>query len=36
VQVRAAKPKPQKVALLDDGALSEISRKAAKEAKAKQ
>ena len=36
VQVRAAKPKPQKVALLDDRALSEISRKAAKEAKAKQ
>ncbi|HEV2568739.1 hypothetical protein [Sphingomonas sp.] len=34
-QVKVAKPKPQKVALLDDGALTEITRKAAKEAKVK-
>jgi hypothetical protein len=33
LKVKAAKPKAEKVALLDDGALSEISRKAAKEAK---
>lgn len=35
-KVKVTKPKAEKVALLDDGALSEITRKAAKEAKVKQ
>ena len=34
-KVKVVKVKPEKVALLDDGAMSEIARKAAKEAKAK-